>query len=104
MYGKERGRRGTRINGNYTDGGGRRNLALPGSGGAAHRRAAEEGFRRAIALNPGYAPAHHGYGDSLGGRGDLEGFLQELRLVHALDPLSRQLRVAVTAEPAVRGA
>jgi hypothetical protein len=22
-------------------------------------RAAEQGFRRAIALNPGYAPAHH---------------------------------------------
>jgi tetratricopeptide (TPR) repeat protein len=42
-------------------------------------RAAEQGFRRAIALNPGYATAHHWYGDYLGGRGNLEGYLQELR-------------------------
>jgi TolB-like protein/Tfp pilus assembly protein PilF len=54
-------------------------------------RAAEEGFRRAIALNPGYATAHHWYGNFLGGRGDLEGYLHELRLAHALDPLSRQI-------------
>jgi hypothetical protein len=48
--------------------------------------AVEQGFRRAIALNPGYATAHHWCGDFLGGRGDVEGFLQELRLAHALDP------------------
>jgi TolB-like protein/DNA-binding SARP family transcriptional activator len=58
-------------------------------------RAAEQGFRRAIALNPGYATAHHWYGDFLGGRGDLEGFLQEIRLAHALDPLSRQIGTEV---------
>jgi serine/threonine-protein kinase len=54
-------------------------------------RAAAQGFRRAIALDPGYAVAHHWYGDFLGGRGDLEGFLREMRLAHALDPLSRQI-------------
>jgi tetratricopeptide (TPR) repeat protein len=58
-------------------------------------RAAEEGFRRAIALNPGYATAHHWYGDFLGGRGDLEGYLQEIRLAHALDPLSQQIGTEV---------
>jgi tetratricopeptide (TPR) repeat protein len=58
-------------------------------------RAAEQGFRRAIALNPGYATAHHWYGDYLGGRGNLEGYLQELRHAQALDPLSRQIGTEV---------
>lgn len=58
-------------------------------------RAAEQGFRRAIALDPGYPTAHHWYGDFLGGRGDLEGYLQEIRLAHALDPLSRQIGTEV---------
>jgi tetratricopeptide (TPR) repeat protein len=58
-------------------------------------RAAEQGFRQAIALNPGYATAHHWYGDFLGGRGDLEGFLHEIRLAHALNPLSRQIGTEV---------
>ena len=58
-------------------------------------RAAEQGFRRAIALNPGYATAHHWYGDFLGGRGNLEGYLQELRRAQALDPLSRQIGTEV---------
>ncbi len=58
-------------------------------------RGAEEGFRRAIALNPRYPTAHHWYGDFLGGRGDLEGYLQELRRAQALDPLSRQIGTEV---------
>lgn len=58
-------------------------------------RAAERGFRRAIALEPGYATAHHWYGDFLGGRGDLEGYLQEIRLAHALDPLSPMIGTEV---------
>jgi TolB-like protein/DNA-binding SARP family transcriptional activator len=57
--------------------------------------AAEQGFRRALALNPGYATAHHWYADFLGGRGDLEGYLQEIRLAHALDPLSRMIGTEV---------
>lgn len=58
-------------------------------------RAAEQGFRRAIALNPAYATAHHWYGDYLGGRGNLEGYLRELRRAQALDPLSRQIGTEV---------
>jgi hypothetical protein len=58
-------------------------------------RAAEQGFRRAIALNPAYATAHHWYGDYLGGWGNLEGYLHELRRAQALDPLSRQIGTEV---------
>jgi TolB-like protein/DNA-binding SARP family transcriptional activator/Flp pilus assembly protein TadD len=58
-------------------------------------RAAEQGFRRAIALNPGYPTAHHWYGNLLGGRGDLEGYLREIRLAHALDPLSPMIGTEV---------
>jgi TolB-like protein/DNA-binding SARP family transcriptional activator len=58
-------------------------------------RAAEQGFRRAIALEPGYATARHWYGDFLGGRGDLEGYLHEIRLAHALDPLSLMIGTEV---------
>jgi serine/threonine-protein kinase len=53
--------------------------------------AAERGFRRAIALNPGDAETHQWYGAVLGGRGDLPGLLREVRIAHALDPLSRQI-------------
>ena len=56
---------------------------------------AEQGFRRAIALNPDYATAHHWYGDFLGGRGNLEGYLQEIRRAEELDPLSRQIGTEV---------
>ena len=52
---------------------------------------AERGFRRAIALNPGDAETHQWYGAVLGGRGDLEGLLREVRIAHALDPLSQQI-------------
>jgi TolB-like protein/Tfp pilus assembly protein PilF len=58
-------------------------------------RGAEQGFRRAIALNPGYATAHHWYADYLGGRGNFEGYLEELRSAQALDPLSRQIGMEV---------
>jgi TolB-like protein/Tfp pilus assembly protein PilF len=58
-------------------------------------RGAEQGFRRAIALNPEYPTAHHWYGDFLGGRGNLEGYLQEVRRAEELDPLSRQIGTEV---------
>ena len=58
-------------------------------------RGAEQGFRRAIALNPNYPTAHHWYGDFLGGRGNLEGYLQEIRRAQALDPLSPQIGTEV---------
>jgi TolB-like protein/tRNA A-37 threonylcarbamoyl transferase component Bud32/Tfp pilus assembly protein PilF len=53
-----------------------------------HRRA-EEGFRRAIAIDPRYGTAYQWYADLLGGRGDLDGRLRELRVAQQLDPLSR---------------
>jgi tetratricopeptide (TPR) repeat protein len=58
-------------------------------------RGAEQGFRRAIALNPRHATAHHWYGDFLAGRGNLEGYLQEIRRAQALDPLSAQIATEV---------
>ena len=55
-----------------------------------HRRA-EDGFRRAIALDPRYATGRQWYADFLGGRGDLDGRLRELRRAQQLDPSSRIL-------------
>jgi tetratricopeptide (TPR) repeat protein len=50
---------------------------------------AEAEFRRAIALNPNYATAHHRYADYLLARGQLEDALAAFERAHALDPLSR---------------
>lgn len=49
---------------------------------------AEQGFRRALALNPSYATGHQWYGDYLVGRGDAEEGSRELRRALELDPLS----------------
>lgn len=49
---------------------------------------AEQGFRRALALNPSYATGHQWYGDYLVGRGDAEDGSRELRRALELDPLS----------------
>jgi len=53
-----------------------------------HSRA-DEGFRRAIAIDPRYGTAHQWYADLLGGRGNLDARLRELRVAQQLDPLSR---------------
>ena len=53
-----------------------------------HRRA-EEGFRRAIAIDPRYGTAHHWYANFLGGRGDIDARLRELYVAQQLDPVSR---------------
>jgi tetratricopeptide (TPR) repeat protein len=50
--------------------------------------AAEKEFRRAIELNPGYAPAHHWYGWHLALLGRNEDALAEMRKAANLDPLS----------------
>jgi serine/threonine-protein kinase len=50
---------------------------------------AEREFRRAIALDPNYATAHHWYGDYLGAVGRLDDGVAELERARALDPLSR---------------
>ncbi len=50
---------------------------------------AERGFRRAIALNPAYATAHHWYGNScLAPLGRLDEALDELVAAQAIDPVS----------------
>ena len=55
-------------------------------------REAERLFRRAIALNPGYARAHHWYGlDLLAQLGRLEEAEYEVDTAHHLDPLSQIL-------------
>jgi len=53
---------------------------------------AEASFRRAMELNPSYAPAHHWYADFLVGRGRLEEALREMARAHELDPLSPIVR------------
>jgi tetratricopeptide (TPR) repeat protein len=50
--------------------------------------AAEKEFRRAIELNPGYAPAHHWYAWHLALLGHNDDALAEMRKAANLDPLS----------------
>jgi len=50
--------------------------------------AAEEGFRRAIELNPGYPTAHQWYGFFLASRGRMEEAVGELETAVKIDPLS----------------
>ena len=52
-------------------------------------------FRRAIALAPGYARAHHGLGNLLGRVGKPDEAQRELEIAHALDPLSLQVENAL---------
>lgn len=55
--------------------------------------AAEQEFRRAIDLNPGYATAHHWYGVHLGAMGRFEESKRELQKALELDPLSLIINV-----------
>ena len=51
-------------------------------------KAAEQSYRRAIGLNPGYATAHQGYGLFLVAMGRFEEATLSLRQAHELDPVS----------------
>jgi TolB-like protein/DNA-binding winged helix-turn-helix (wHTH) protein len=51
-------------------------------------KAAEDGYRRAIALNPNYATAHHWYADLLSAMGRPEQAIAESQRARELDPLS----------------
>lgn len=51
-------------------------------------QAAEKYFRRALELNPKYAPGHHWYSDYLAANGRLEESWNEARCALDLDPLS----------------
>jgi serine/threonine protein kinase/Flp pilus assembly protein TadD len=54
---------------------------------------AEAEYRRAIALNPSYATAHHWYGLHLAFRGKTQEARQELERARELDPLSPIIRL-----------
>jgi TolB-like protein/DNA-binding winged helix-turn-helix (wHTH) protein/tetratricopeptide (TPR) repeat protein len=51
-------------------------------------KAAQDGFQRAIALNPNYATAHHWYADFLSAMGRHEQAITESQRARELDPLS----------------
>jgi len=55
----------------------------------------EQEYRRAIALNPNYATAHHWYATLLGALGRLDEALSEIRHAEELDPLSPGISATV---------
>ena len=57
--------------------------------------AAEQEFKRAIELNPGYATAHHWYAHYFLARGQPEQALAEVKRAQALDPLSFVINMGV---------
>ncbi|OLD12229.1 MAG: hypothetical protein AUI50_07855 [Crenarchaeota archaeon 13_1_40CM_2_52_14] len=56
---------------------------------------AEREFKRAIELNPSYAPAHQFYGDFLKSQGRFEEALSEMSYAGALDPLSLSINTGI---------
>jgi eukaryotic-like serine/threonine-protein kinase len=56
---------------------------------------AESEFRRAIELNPGYAPAHQYYAECLAGMGRYDRALAEIKRGQQLDPLSLIINTVV---------
>src|ERR1700693_351204 len=56
---------------------------------------AEREFRRAIQLNPGYAPAHHWYSELLSVLGRHNEALAEIEQARKLDPLSLAINQTV---------
>jgi DNA-binding winged helix-turn-helix (wHTH) protein/TolB-like protein/Tfp pilus assembly protein PilF len=53
-----------------------------------HPARAEQEFRRALELNPGYATAHHWFGNVLLSMGRADEAVAELEMAHRLEPLS----------------
>ncbi len=56
--------------------------------------AIEEGYLKAIELNPNYATAHQWYGNLLNRQGRFEEALAQIRLAAELDPVSSAIQVA----------
>jgi len=56
---------------------------------------AEKGFKRAIELNPNYAPAHQYYADFLKSQGRFDEALSEMSYAGALDPLSLSINTGI---------
>ena len=67
----------------------------------ARLEVAESRYKRAIALNPSYATAHHWYSVLLWTTGRPEEALDEIRRAHDLDPLSGTINAALAG--ALRG-
>jgi serine/threonine protein kinase/Flp pilus assembly protein TadD len=59
--------------------------------------AAERSFLRAIALNPGYAVAHHWYGECLAAMGRSADAVEQLKKALDLDPLSPIINAVLAA-------
>jgi serine/threonine protein kinase/Tfp pilus assembly protein PilF len=59
------------------------------------RSGAEQDFRRAIELNPGYVAAHHWFAHALVAQGRQSEALAEIRLAEQLDPRSAIIKTAV---------
>ena len=57
--------------------------------------AAEAELRRAIEINPGYAPAHHFYADLLKAMGRFDESIAQIEEAQALDPLSLAINTGV---------
>jgi adenylate cyclase len=56
---------------------------------------AEESFRKAIEINPNYAPAHHFFADYLKAMSRFEEALSEIEKARELDPLSLSINIGV---------
>ncbi len=56
---------------------------------------AEDGFRKAIKLNPGYAMAHHWYGAYMSAMGRHDRALKEMKRAQELDPLSLMINTNI---------
>jgi tetratricopeptide (TPR) repeat protein len=57
--------------------------------------ASEAAFKRALQYNPGYATAHHWYGEYLSAMGRFDEAFAELEHARALDPLSTGIRTSI---------
>lgn len=55
----------------------------------------EHEFKKAIELNPNYAPAHHFYADMLKAQGRFDEALEQIKLAQELDPLSLAISTGV---------
>lgn len=58
-------------------------------------KGARQSYLRAIALNPGYATAHHWYGNYLGRMGADDEALRHIKVAESLDPLSPLIKVSM---------
>jgi TolB-like protein/DNA-binding winged helix-turn-helix (wHTH) protein/Flp pilus assembly protein TadD len=78
--------RALELNGSMVEG--QTSLAFVSANYDFNWKAAEDGYQRAIALNPNYANAHHWYADFLSAMGRHEQAIAESKRARDLDPLS----------------